>query len=62
MCQLSWGNGIVAVANARWESVKAPLISNPISYLLFPYFETDAPENKVIPFSPKIWDVRVNGR
>jgi len=40
----------------------APNISFPISYLLHPYFETDAPENKVMPFSPKIWDVRVNGR
>jgi hypothetical protein len=33
-----------------------------LSYLLHPYFETDAPENKVIPFDVKIWDVRVNGR
>jgi hypothetical protein len=62
MCQLSWGNGIVAVANVRWESIKAPLISNPISYLLRPYFETDAPENKVMPFDVEIWDVRLNGR
>jgi hypothetical protein len=62
MCQLSWGNGIVAVANVRWESIKAPLISNPISYLLRPYFETDAPENKVRAFDVRIWDVRLNGR
>jgi hypothetical protein len=34
----------------------------PFGYLLNPYFETDAPENKVIPFDVKIWDVRVNGR
>jgi len=33
-----------------------------LSYLLYPYFETDAPENKVIPFAPTIWDVRVNGK
>jgi hypothetical protein len=30
--------------------------------LLNPYFETDAPENKVMPFGPRIWDVRLNGR
>jgi hypothetical protein len=62
MCQLSWDNGVVAVANSKWQGVKAPLISMPIGYLLFPYFETDSPENKVMPFDVRIWDVKVNGK
>jgi hypothetical protein len=33
-----------------------------IGYLLYPYFETDAPENKVMPFKVNISDVRVNGK
>ena len=60
--ELKWDDSIFVIAGYGQNKIKAPLISNPISYLLFPYFETDAPENKVIPFSPKIWDVRVNGR
>jgi hypothetical protein len=34
----------------------------PLGCLLRPYFETDAPENKVMPFDVRIWDVRLNGR
>ena len=33
-----------------------------IGYLLNPYFETDAPENKVMPFKVNISDVRINGK
>lgn len=40
----------------------APNIWFPFGYLLRPYFETDAPENKVMPFDVKIWNIRVNGR
>jgi hypothetical protein len=39
-----------------------PVFRLPIGYLLCPYFETDAPENKVMPFDVRIWDLRVNGR
>ena len=45
----------------KWHNFTQQL-TMPIGVLLNPYFETDAPENKVMPFSPKIWDVRVNGR
>jgi hypothetical protein len=39
-----------------------PQLTMPFGVLLNPYFETDAPENKVMPFGPRIWDVRLNGR
>jgi hypothetical protein len=60
--ELKWDDNISVVAGYRFNTIKIPLIYNPIGYLLNSYFETDAPENKVIPFSPKIWDVRVNGK
>jgi len=39
-----------------------PQLTIPIGVLLNPYFETDAPENKVMPFSPKIWNIQVNNK
>lgn len=33
-----------------------------LSYLLYPYFETDAPENKRKPFDVRVWDVRINNK
>jgi hypothetical protein len=46
----------------QYSKVQYAPIWFPIGYLLRPYYETDAPENKVRAFSPKIWDIRVNGR
>jgi hypothetical protein len=34
----------------------------PIGYLLTSYFETDAPENKVMAFDVRIWNIQVNGK
>jgi len=61
-CDLSWHNTIYVKANGFFDVDMLPKFSNPISYLLRPYFETDAPENKVMPFKVKIWDVKVNGK
>ena len=46
----------------QYSKVEYAPIWFPIGYLLGSYFETDAPENKVMPFSPKIWDVKINGK
>jgi len=45
----------------QYSKVEYAPIGFPIGYLLYPYFETDAPENKVMPFDVRIWDVMVNG-
>jgi hypothetical protein len=45
----------------KWHNF-TPQLTMPFGVLLRPYFETDAPENKVMPFDVRIWDVRVNGR
>jgi len=34
----------------------------PIGYLLYPYFETDAPENKRKPLDVRIWNVKINNK
>jgi hypothetical protein len=52
---------LINTEQSQWRYF-APQLTIPIGVLLRPYFETDAPENKVMPFSPKIWDLRVNGR
>jgi hypothetical protein len=69
--ELSWRYGDISIYNGKildeydtllgtGISVPQPLL--PIGMLLYPYFETDAPENKVMPFDVRIWDVRVNGK
>lgn len=66
--ELRWGvNTDVIIYNENGQddystvTIKRPK-SSCIGYLLTPYFETDAPENKVMPFSPNISDVRINGK
>lgn len=61
-CIIDFGSDIFIAANDLVANTDAPLISNPIGYLLRPYLETDAPENKRKPFDVKIWDIKVNGR
>jgi hypothetical protein len=46
----------------QYAKVEYAPIWFPIGVLLNPYFETDAPENKVIPFKVNIFDVRINGK
>jgi hypothetical protein len=52
---------LINTEQSQWRYFTSQL-TMPFGVLLNPYFETDAPENKVIPFSPKIWDIKVNGR
>jgi hypothetical protein len=66
-CRLRWGvntdiliwdeNIKLDFSNVSIKAVKPSCIG----YILRPYFETDRPENKVIPFAPTIWDVKCNG-
>jgi hypothetical protein len=53
---------VTTVMEEVWCSVPMGYSPCKLGYLLFPYFETDAPENKVMPFKVEIWDVRVNGK
>jgi hypothetical protein len=46
----------------QYSKVQYAPIWFPIGVLLRPYMEEDGEENKVIPFSPKISDLRINGR
>jgi len=39
-----------------------PQLTMPFGVLLRPYFETDAPENKVMPFKVRIWNIQVNNK
>lgn len=45
----------------RWHYF-APQSTFSIGYLLRPYFETDAPENKRKPFDVRVWDIKCNGK
>ncbi len=69
--ELSWKYGDISIYNGKILDEYSTLLGTgigvpqpllPIGHLLFPYFETDAPENKVMPFDVRIWDVRLNGR
>jgi len=46
----------------QYSKVEYAPICFPIGYLLNPYFETDSPENKVMPFEVKIWDIKINNK
>ena len=46
----------------KYSKVQYAPIWFPVGYLLGSYFETDAPENKVMPFKVNISDVRINGK
>jgi hypothetical protein len=66
--ELRWGvNTDIIIYNETGQddystvSIKRPK-SSCIGMLLHPYFETDSPENKVIPFNVRIWDIKVNGK
>jgi hypothetical protein len=52
---------LINTEQSQWHYF-APQLTIPIGVLLNPYFETDSPENKVMPFKVKIWDIKVNGR
>jgi hypothetical protein len=52
---------LINTEQSQWHYF-APQTTMPFGVLLNPYFETDAPENKVIPFDVKIWDVKINGK
>jgi len=66
--ELRFNNGYVSIDCYRYNTLiwshthtYVPLWTLPIGYLLNPYFETDAPENKVMPFDVRIWDIKCNG-
>jgi hypothetical protein len=52
---------LINTEQSQWRYF-TPQLTMPVSVLLSPYFETDAPENKVMPFDVSIWDIKVNGR
>jgi hypothetical protein len=52
---------LINTEQSQWHYF-TPQLTVPVGVLLHPYFETDAPENKVMPFDVEIWDVRVNGK
>jgi len=66
--QLRWGvnTDIKIYDDQGWiacsSNLKPTVKSSIFGYLLFPYQEKDGKENKVIPFAPEIWDVKVNGK
>ena len=64
--ELSWIDGDISIYHndgfeeySTFDNIGKPC---KLGYILRPYFETDAPENKVMPFDVEIWDVRVNGK
>jgi hypothetical protein len=52
---------LINTEQSQWHYF-TPQLTMPIGVLLNPYFETDSPENKVMPFDVRISDVRLNGR
>jgi hypothetical protein len=52
---------LINTEQGQWHYF-TPHLTVPVGYILHPYFETDAPENKLIPFSPKIWNIQVNNK
>jgi hypothetical protein len=52
---------LINTEQSQWHYF-TPQLTMPIGYLLNSYFETDAPENKVIPFDVEIWDVKINNK
>jgi hypothetical protein len=52
---------LINTEQSQWHYF-TPQLTMPVGYLLNPYFETDAPENKVMPFDVKISDVKINGK
>ena len=52
---------LINTEQSQWHYF-APQLTVPFGVLLHPYFETDAPENKVMPFGVEIWDVKINNK